>query len=62
MENLNDLIWTDEDDNKGNSTQDIMRNFCMVCLCMVDSSVSGGGSTYIDFSGPSNMAGCILPP
>lgn len=66
MENLNDLIWTDEDDKNGNSTQSTinnppMRECCMVCLCMVDSSGTGGSST-VDFSGPTNRAGCICPP
>lgn len=53
MENLNDLIWTDEDDNSGISTQNIMdgpmRDICLICLCMTDSSRGGYigmGSNY----------------
>lgn len=67
MENLNDLIWTDEDDNNGISTQNIkdrpMMEICMVCLCKIDSSnVSiGMGSNFacINQGGPFSPEGCI---
>lgn len=48
MENLNDLIWTDEDDNSGISTQNIMdgpmRDICLICLCMTDSPRNSSGT------------------
>lgn len=69
MENLNDLIWMDEDVNKGNGTQSSildppMLDICLVCLCTPDSP---GDSGYIDMGSnaactkeaiPYNSKGC----
>lgn len=60
MENLNDLIWTDENDNKGNSTSGIdglpMIEACMICLCLIDPSSGSGGSGGHDTAG--NLYAC----
>lgn len=41
MENLNDLIWADEDDDDTVSTLGVnMRQICMIAFCQ---SVVGGG-------------------
>lgn len=44
MENLNNLIWTDEDDNNGNGIQPHgtpMEEACLVAFCKT--STPGGG-------------------
>lgn len=44
MENLNDLIWTDEDDDDSVSTFGVnMRQICMIAFCQ--GIVGGGGKT-----------------
>ncbi len=41
MENLNDLIWTDEDDDDSVNTLGVnMRQICMIAFCQ---SIVGGG-------------------
>ncbi len=46
MENLNDLIWTDENDEA--DTQDAgMHEVCMIAFC--DHSISVGGDTAGNF-------------
>ena len=46
MENLNDLIWTDEDDDDSVNTLGVnMRQICMIAFCQ--SIVGGGKSTVL---------------
>lgn len=60
MENLNNLIWTDEDgdDNNDIQTQRIMVELCLVAFCTVENSggleCPGGG--IADTAG--NFFGC----
>lgn len=54
MENLNDLIWTDEDDNGGCDAQSTndgppMAELCMVSFCTIINPPSGPGGG-IDFT------------
>ncbi len=49
MENLNDLIWTDEDENNEVSTQGSeMYRVCMIAFCTNNSAT------------PNSTAGCIV--
>ena len=45
MENLNDLIWTDEEDGDNNDIQpqnELMYKKCMIAFCGFDSAGSSG--------------------
>lgn len=70
MENLNDLIWTDEDGNNGISTQGVpdkpMLKVCMICLCKMDPPDGSGGAigmgsnfACINQGGPFRPNGCM---